>query len=373
MSVESAEQELIKFKEEKANILGPSTHVGELSEFHKVVLDSVQLSVNPADGDIYKHKDGFKDKPALFIITGQGLQRLAVCAGVFWNPNETKSTTQSQNYVAYRAVGCIRKSDGAATCFQAEYDIDMDVVRDELDDQFAEKRKKWDEASWFKKLGADGQNDYVESALRKELNFKKKHKTKIAASGAKNRVIRALLGVKKTYTMEELKKPFVMPRVVLAPDFKDPDVKKMMLTAAIQAQTNLFGSAPASTSTQIEEEIVDLSENDFHTVPDDDDAGSETLGDNTTTTAAATAAVVAAAAITKEKDNKKSPAADDEAPSSVEVFESLSPKEQVETLKKTAKAKGYSPKQSVDKLAKKERINFYAALDKMPDAEEVKE
>ena len=256
--VNSVEKEIERYKKLGANLLGPSIHAGEVSQFHKIIVDSVLLSVDPNDGDVYSYKKATNDQPAQFIIAGQGLQRLAMYAGIVWSPNDTRATSQSQKYVAYRAVGSIRKSDGTFTGFQAEYDIDIDIVEDDLRENFAEKRKKWSEQQWFQKLGADGQNNYIETAIRKELNFKKKHKTKIAASGAKNRVIRVLLGIKKTYTLAELKKPFVIPRVVLRPNYNDPDVKKMMLVAAIQAQTSIFGAAPS----QLLEDYVQLPEED---------------------------------------------------------------------------------------------------------------
>lgn len=267
---DTAAKELAEYKKQKANILGPITTMECLSEFHSIVIDSVFLSIDPLNGDIYKHKDGYQDKPALFIITGQGLQRLAVCAGVVWNPVETKATVQSQQYVAYNAVGCIRKSDGVPTCFQAEYDIDLEVIEDELRDQYAEKAKKWASQNWFKELGISGQQAYIDAGVKKDLIFKKKHKTKMAATGAKNRVIRALLGIKKTYTMAELKKPFVMPRVILQPDYNDPEVKKMMLTAAIQSMTGVFG--PALSQSQAPEEMpVDIPLGDYDVQSDTED------------------------------------------------------------------------------------------------------
>ena len=306
---QSVEKELAEYKEQKANILGPSTKMDGLSEFHKVIVDSVTLSINPVDGDIYKYKDGHKDTPAQYILTGQALQRLAICAGVAWNPIETKATSISQKYVAYNAVGCIRKADGLPVCYQAEYDVDIDVEEDKLRDQFKEKRKKWEEASWFQKMSPESQDDYIESAIRKELNFKKTHKTKIAATGAKNRVIRALLGVKKTYTIVELKKPFVMPRVILQPDYSDPEVKKMMLTAAIQAQTGVFGPAPSQAP------VIDIPSGDYdiRPVPEDIDEPEPA-----------------------PSDNKDEPAAMPK-----DVFESLPAAEQQLELEERAKAKGY--------------------------------
>ena len=350
---QTAEKELEAYKEQKANILGPTTSMEGLSEFHKVIVDSVKLSPNPADGDVYKHKDGFGDKPAQFILTGQALQRLSVCAGVFWNPAETKATSQSQKYVAYNAVGCIRKADGTPTCFQAEYDIDIDVVEDELREQFVEKRKTWSSKSWFKKMSSESQDDYVDSALRKELNFKKKHKTKLAASGAKNRVIRALLGIKKTYTQQELSKPFVMPRVVLQPDYNDPEVKKMMLAASIQAMTGIYGAIPAPLDA-----TIDMPEGDYSVQPvSPEDDGNAVPQQPPLAT----------------DDQVEYPdrplATDDNEPSKQEVFEGLSAIEQVETLKQLCGLKGYEPKQPVENLAVKDRLSFWLALSKLPDIE----
>jgi hypothetical protein len=353
---QTVEKELEVYKKQKANILGPTTSMEGLSEFHKVIVDSVMLSSNPADGDVYKHKDSYGDKPAQFILTGQALQRLAICAGVFWNPAETKATAQSQKYVAYNAVGCIRKTDGTPTCFQAEADIDIDVESDELRESFIKKRKDWDNKPWFKRMDATAQDDYADSAFRKELNFKKKHKTKIAASSAKNRVIRVLLGIKKTYTQQELLKPFIMPRVVLQPDYSDPEVKKMMLTASIQAMTGIYGGAPPVTM----DAAIDMSEGDYSAQsvpPEDDDNGDPSPP--------------LAADDQVEYPDRPLATDDNKEPSKQEVFEDLSASGQVETLKQLCALKGYEPKQPVENLAAKDRSSFWLALSKLPNIEPV--
>lgn len=352
---QTVEKELEVYKKQKANILGPTTSMDGLSEFHKVIVDSVILSSNPADGDVYKHKDGYGDKPVQFILTGQALQRLAICAGVFWNPAETKATAQSQKYVAYNAVGCIRKTDGTPTCFQAEADIDIDVESDELRESFIKKRKDWDNKPWFKRMDATAQDDYADSAFRKELNFKKKHKTKIAASSAKNRVIRVLLGIKKTYTQQELLKPFIMPRVVLQPDYSDPEVKKMMLTASIQAMTGIYGGAPPVPMSA----EIDIQEEDYSVqlVPPENDNGD-------------TDSPPPFANDDQPEPPARPPATDDnKEPSRQEAFEDLSASEQAETLKQLCALKGYEPKQPVDHLAAKDRLSFWLALDKFPNIE----
>ena len=264
------EKELIKYKKEKANIIGPEINLTELSKFHKIVIDSVKLSIDAASGDTYKHADAYKGKPAQYIISGKGLQKLAVCAGITWDPVQTRVTSISHRYVACTAVGFLRKSDGTTVGYPAESDIDIDVAEDEINDNYLAKAESWAKEGWFKKLGVDGQNAYIEGKKRKELNFRKKHKTKIAATDARSRVIRALLMTKKTYTTDELKEPFVFPRVILAPDYSDPEVKKMMLQASIASMTNVFGQAP--TTSIIANETIDIpAENyDVRSVQDED-------------------------------------------------------------------------------------------------------
>lgn len=343
----SIEKELASYKKQKVNMLGPSINLEELSQFHKIIFDSITLSIEADVGDAYKYKDAYKGKPAQYIITGAGLQKLAVVAGVRWDPVETKVTAISHKYVAYTAVGCIRRIDGTSACYKAESDIDIDVVLDEIEEHFKTKRKKWAEDKWFQKLGEAEQDAYVETAKKKECNFRKKHKTKIAATDARSRVLRPLLMLKKTYTAEELRRPFVMARVTLSPDYNDPAVRKMMLAAAIQAQTNVFGTA--TPTRVIEEAPIDLSPEDFHEVPSDDDLPGD------------------------ETQEKPEPAAEAGAPTPQEFFEDSSAKEQVEILAQMAKAKGYEPKQPVESLGLKDRVSFFIALGKMPEIEKEKE
>ena len=63
-----------------------------------------------------------------------------------------------------------------------------------------------------------------------------------ASTGAILRVIRSLICIKSTYTMEELKKPFAVVRASFSPDYNDPMVKQMMLQKCMQSMGNLFGA-----------------------------------------------------------------------------------------------------------------------------------
>lgn len=337
----SVEKELEVYKKQGANFLGPSINLKGLSEFHVVVVDTETLSTNPTDGDIYKHKDKFGDRPAQYIISGQGLKKLALSAGVFWDPIQTRATTISQRYVAYNADGYIRKADGTPEGFRGEADVDIDVEEEDLRDKFEDKRKDWlaADSDWFRKMGQDGQDAYIDNKFRKELRFKKKHKTKTAATNAKSRAIRPLLRIKPTYTLAELSKPFVTPRVILQPDYSDPEVKKMMLAASIQAQTNVFG--PASIQA-LPGATIDLpsSEYKIQHASDEGEKPDEGSGDHSDS---------------------------NDEPSEREIFENLNKTEQIEVLKKKAVTKGYEPKQPIEDLSSDDRLDFFDRLENLED------
>ena len=84
---------------------------------------------------------------------------------------------------------------------------------------------------------------YIERSVMVNMALLKKTWAEKAITGAKLRVIRALLGVKGTYTREELKKNFAIPTVVFSPDYSDPTVRQAMLAQGIGSVNNMFGSA----------------------------------------------------------------------------------------------------------------------------------
>jgi len=120
---------------------------------------------------------------------------------------------------------------------KAEYDLDMEVVEEEM---ISQKKKDWE--------------------IKKEMIAKRKNKLKLCESGAKDRVIRELLGIKATYPLEQIKKPFVILRITVRPDYTDKDVKRAMLAAAIQSMTGIYGgSIPAQIPYEEPIDVTDIS------------------------------------------------------------------------------------------------------------------
>ena len=246
--------ELEVAKKEGANLLMPSTQIAGLSEFHSPVVEKVLLSSNKDDGDVYPHSGEEDGDKAKYRLTKQALMKLSVCAGIIWSVQETKrlDNRSDRNYCAFAAVGGIKKADGQPVFFRAEYDIDFDVIEEELRESYEGKAKKYK-----KDASAKEKADYVEFCVKRDLLQKRKHKLKLAEAGAMNRVVREILGLKNAYTKAELAKPFVMVRIVFRPDYNDKEVRKQLIAAHIQSMTGIYGKQVMDAAVQ-ESEPIDI-------------------------------------------------------------------------------------------------------------------
>ena len=255
---EPKEKEILKelevAKTAGANLLMPSTQIAGLSEFHAPVIEKVVLSSDPKDGDVYPHSSEDDENKQKFRLTKQALMKLSVCAGIIWSVGETKrlDNRSDRNYCAFAAVGGIKKADGQPVFFRAEYDIDFEVVEEELRESYEAKAKKYK-----KDASAKEKADYVEFCVKRDMLQKRKHKLKLAEAGAMNRVVREILGLKNAYTKAELAKPFVMVRIVFRPDYNDKEVKKQLIQAHIQSMTGIYGKQVMDGAVQ-ESEPIDI-------------------------------------------------------------------------------------------------------------------
>jgi hypothetical protein len=269
---------LEKAREEGAHLLLPSTHISELPPYHKIVIDRVFLSPEADDGDVYLQQSGSKYSPARYAPTRQGLMKLANAAGVMWDPARCVrlDDRRDRDYVAYQAVGGIKKIDGSPLFFKAEYDLDFEVVEEEIRENYEVKARKYNDdhgLGWWHRMNEDTQKEYIEKCIRRDLLQKRKHRAKLAETGAMTRVVRALLGLKSSYTSEELKKPFIVVRTVFQPDYSDPETKKQIAMASIQAVSGVFGTAKRQPQLRLIEPVsenVDSFPEDYTTGNDED-------------------------------------------------------------------------------------------------------
>lgn len=265
------------------NLLVPTATDVQLNPFYKFHVEEVPVDLSENSGDVFKvssvntgrkGQNGKDIWEEVYSLSKALLNKMAMAAGIQFNPKETYG--QRIDRVTYRAQaqGAMRKADGTA---RTETDQKVICLEDEeqkyriefadkaaqgiVDKKAAEAAAEIFEGNWIDskdKWGnktkayviAEGDRErYIERSVMVNMALLKKTWAEKAMTGAKLRVIRALLGVKGTYRKSELEKNFAIPTVIFSPDYSDPQVRRMMLLQGMNSINNMFGVPQIETRT----------------------------------------------------------------------------------------------------------------------------
>ena len=258
------------------NLLLPQATDVQINPFYKFRVEEVPVDISENSGDIFKVgsvKTGQQDRNGkdiwtdTFSLTKPLLNKLAMAAGIQFNPRETYG--QRVDRVTYRAQaqGAMKKADGTARtetdqkviCLEDEeekYRIEFSdkAIKGITDEkqaraaseifagQWVETTNKWGKKCQAYVIAKEDRERYIERSVMVNMALLKKTWAEKAMTGAKLRVIRALLGVKGTYTKDELSRNFAIPTVVFSPDYSDPQVRQMMIAQGLASVNNMFGT-----------------------------------------------------------------------------------------------------------------------------------
>jgi len=245
-----------ELQKKKYNILLPVTRFASQNELFVPRLDIVLPDI--AAGDFYKQGGKYVDEKWVDFMAPAGvfLNKIASAANIQWHPDKCGHTVLEKNRVVYKAVAALRQADGQWRTITDEYELDLEVIEDELRMDYKKKAKTKTFQDKMKKEGME-----IEDYVMRDLLQKRRHKLALAASGAMNRVIRKALTLKSTYLLSEAQNPFAIARFDFQPDYNDPTVRRYASIAAIQAQNDLYGQGSAAMPEDITPGEIEASEN----------------------------------------------------------------------------------------------------------------
>lgn len=259
----------------KYNLLLPQATDVQINPFYRFHVEVVPVDVSENNGDIFKTgtaktgtapngKDIWEDT---FAPSKSLLNKLALAAGIQFDPEHTYGERIDRMTYVGHARGAIKKADGTARietdqktiCLEdeeARFKIEfMDKADKGITDEKQAKaaadiyKGKWiDSVNKYGKpckaylIDSEERARYIERSILVNMSLLRKTWAEKAMTGAKLRVIRALLGTKGTYTKSELQKGFAIPTVVFSPDYTDPQVRAMMLQQGMASVNNMFGT-----------------------------------------------------------------------------------------------------------------------------------
>ena len=167
------------------------------------------------------------------------LERIAAAAGVRWNPQLCGRIDEgsSPHIVEYQAAGVVLQLDGTERMIHASKRVDLRA------------EQKTDRSTW----GSDAQEIARIADLKTrepwpQILQARQHILSLAETKAKSRAIRSL-GVRTSYTADEIKKGFAIVRLQFTGQSDDPEIAHevaiMIARRALTAADALYGVRPA--------------------------------------------------------------------------------------------------------------------------------
>lgn len=233
-----------QYPAEKFNLLVPMKTVAEIAEIHKPVMNAVQISTDFKDKEIYVQEKGSeawtdrngKQHPAKetgYALTKKGLNKLMRAAGIKILgtrpiiPSTCQKCAEINRNIG-RPVNCGR-------CGNKDVKFEARISVPQLTGENIE-------IVAHKEIIVDDVTDGMTEAQKKEFL---KFRSEMCETKAINRALRAAMHIKGTYTIDELRKPFVV--AYLVPNLDNPDVKQEAVKHFFTSAQELYGHAQTGT------------------------------------------------------------------------------------------------------------------------------
>lgn len=229
-----------KYPVDKYNLLGNTDCMAVIPDIQSPVVQAVKLDIDPNKGDVYiqqKAKNEYTDNkgyhpavPAKYAITKNGLKKLADGAGIKMISSEHVIPTTCQKCVAVNQHSGQVVQCGNCSNQDVAYKVTISVPQLTGEVLTVEDTHE-----------INVKNTTVGMSPSQKSEFMK-HLPQICEAKALNGAIRTALHIKGTYTVEELKKPFIV--AYLVPNLNHEDVKKAAIDNMFVSSAKLFGTPP---------------------------------------------------------------------------------------------------------------------------------
>lgn len=225
-----------------AHVLGTLV-LQQIPPKHRPTISKVEIDPNLKAKMVYPQKGGGLSLSAL------SFQRLADAIGIHWQPGSCGriDAGHDPNLIHYRMVGKVKALDGTWRPIMGDKEIRLETVIQEMTDNYLDKAALYlndpkDGPAFRKAIGADERSRVEDAPVQRWIREKvrvdalqiKKHMLARAQTGAMARAVKSL-GIRETYTADELKQPFYIPKLVPELDMTDPEDRDFVRRQAVGA------------------------------------------------------------------------------------------------------------------------------------------
>lgn len=220
--------QLNKYPADRYNVLVPVTTLQAESNLQKITVSEVQLDTRQSYDNKGPSKDIYFEKSSnAYAITKVAGMKLAAAANI-----SIISTTPGRTEGCQRCIEMARVTGKPAVCGTCPHTYDVAVTV---------TIRVPEPSGGFRIMSATKEIDCVlTSQSMTDAQYKRflPHRTAMAESKAFMRAIRAALGLAGTYNLDDLKKPFIVARIV--PNLDAPEIKNAVANSYLQSMGLLF-------------------------------------------------------------------------------------------------------------------------------------
>ena len=237
------------------NLLGTKTISPVIPQGFGVALNVIKIDPTPPDkygkgggGDVYL-PDAYRDKDG-FAYTKVLLDKIAAAGGLTWLPQSSKRLDDGRDtwYCMFRAVGKVMDFDGTVRTVTGEKEIDLRPGSPLWKGyrRSAERAVTKDFNEKSRDPSGDAYEREVAQRLDQRLEQVGEHILALCQSKAQNRVTRTTFAIRSKYTGEDIRRPIVVPKLIVAPEtIEDPvlrrEVMMVRMRHAMGVGDQLFG------------------------------------------------------------------------------------------------------------------------------------
>ena len=206
-----------QFPEQNYNVLAPRTHMDGLPAGTRLAITEVIVNPDQNAGEVF-----FVARDKL-LIGKPKIDAIAAAAGISWLEEKRTDPNTHPHYVEMFIRGKVTDFDGTVREITGTKAIDL---RQDAGGGIPGKD--------FSDITSKNRSP------EKQLNEARKFIHEIAASKARNRAISSALGIQRSYSKEQLARPFVIPKLVL--DTSHPAAQDVVLANLSGATAALYGA-----------------------------------------------------------------------------------------------------------------------------------
>lgn len=231
----------LQYAAENFHLVSPATACGVVPEGCSISLSTVVIDVENETYDVGGKRG----------LSKVALDKIGAAAGISWDARQSGRIDDGSDpyYCAWRAVGRMRHLDGTEVQLVGTKEMDLrpgSAQLEALNERYQSKLATWEK---------NGRRGYEPKSPEGQVREMRLHILAHAESKARLRAIRSI-GIRPAYSDVELKKPFVVAKIMWTGQSSDPELQRMFALkqadAMIGGSRALYGdSAPAPVPAQL--------------------------------------------------------------------------------------------------------------------------